>query len=217
MKLLQVFTLLLMIGLVTSCKKSPAGEEAKVGDAAEVETTQGNQRFNLDAGNSLIMWTGSKIGGQHTGTLKVTKGMINVEDGKVVGGKFAIDMTSINCTDLEGQTKADLEGHLKSADFFDVASHPRSVFEITKVTQLVNDPNASHLVYGNLTLTDVTKEIGFKAQIDITDNSITVSTPDFTINRTDFGVTYGSDKFFDNLKDKAISDEIGLSIKLRAS
>ena len=152
----------------------------------------------------------SKASGTHTGTLNVTSGNVDTKDGKVVGGTFNIDMNSLACTDLEaGKGKEKLEGHLKSPDFFNVAANPTSTFTITNV----NNGN----VTGNLTMMGVTKSITFPATIGMSDSGVTVSSNDFTINRTDFGMKYGSASFFDNLKDKAINDKVGLKIQLKAS
>ena len=63
----------------------------------------------------------------------------------------------------------------------------------------------------------MTKSISFPASVDITEKGVSVATNDFTINRTDFGIKYGSASFFDGLKDKAINDNVGLKIQFRAS
>ena len=158
----------------------------------------------------MVSWSGSKIAGTHTGTLNVTIGNIDVTGGKVTGGKFMIDMNSLSVTDLEaGKGKEKLEGHLKSKDFFNVGANPTATFEITSAT--------GGNVTGNLTMMGVTKSVTFPASINVGDQGVSVTTPDFTINRTDFGLKYGSASFFSDLKDKAINDNIGLSIKLKAS
>ena len=217
MKILQFSFLAIMFAMAfQSCSNAPKGEKAEVTDAVEVETPAAGTDLNVNTGNSVINWTGSKIGSQHTGTLSFSEGTVTVENGAVTGGKLVIDMASLVNTDLPEDKRPKLEGHLKSPDFFDVAAYPTSTFELTKVTGLENDPDATHLVYGNLTLKDVTKQISFKAKIDMSENSVSVSTPDFTIDRADFNVKYGSTRFFDDLKDKAINDNVGLAINLSA-
>ena len=62
----------------------------------------------------------------------------------------------------------------------------------------------------------VTKEVGFKANITVTDGQVVVTTPQFTIDRTQWGVNYNSKSVFDNLGDNFINDEIGLRINLTA-
>lgn len=210
-----------MMALVVSCKND-AGTKAETGEA-EVAAEATGKSYSVDPASSIIMWEGSKIAGTHTGTLNLSEGNISVENGKVTGGNFVIDMNSLNVTDLDGDQKTYLESHLKGStdenanDFFNVANYPSSKFEITKITDLGNDTLATNLVYGNLTLKDSTKLVGFRANIQITDAGVFVETPKFTIDRTEWGLKYGSGKFFDDLKDKAINDNMSISIKLRAN
>lgn len=214
---IQIIFAVALIGSVSSCKQDKAKNKAEVAAKEEVKEVLGASDYGVNASESLITWEGAKPTGKHAGTIALSNGSVKVENGEVVGGSFEIDMNSIICTDLEGEKKANLEGHLKSADFFDVAVHPKANFEIVKVAKLANDENASHLVYGNLTLKDVTKKIGFKASISNNNDNIKVSTPSFMINRADFNIKYGSKTFFDDLKDKFINDDMNMTINLVAS
>ena len=211
---MKYITLFLFIGLsasmMTSCQNAPKGEKA-VTEAAKkvVAPSAATKTYKADTGYSKVMWTGSKLAGTHTGTLNIAQGDVVVKDGKVVGGKFTVDMASLTCTDLKaGEGKEKLEGHLKSADFFDVAKNPTAQFVLSSVN--------NGTVTGNLTLNGMTKSISFPASVDITERGVSVASNDFTINRTDFGVKYGSSAFFDDLKDKAINDMVGLKIQFRA-
>ena len=218
MKSLKYLFLALGLCLFFACKNSPKAEAAVVSEAsAEVSNLAGDQTYVVPQGSSKVNWVGTKVAGQHSGTIDISKGSLSLTDGKVTGGQFAINMSTVTCTDLDGEQKTNLEGHLKSEDFFDVANHPRGMFTITKVTELINNPSASHMVYGNLELKGVAKEVGFLTKIDVSDTMVKVATPNFSINRTDFGIKYGSSSFFDNLKDKAISDQVVISISLAAT
>jgi polyisoprenoid-binding protein YceI len=66
---------------------------------------------------------------------------------------FTIDVNSIN-TDNEKR-----EGHLKSADFFDVANYPQIKFVGTSMKPLGGN---KYELKGNLTLKDVTKPVVFQ-------------------------------------------------------
>ena len=224
MKLILNLTMsLLLIGLVSSCKKDTA-EKAAVGAAKEVAKTMAGKSYAVDASSSKVMWTGTKPTGAHSGTIDVSSGSAQVSDGKLTGGNFTLDMNTISCTDLEGDSKLSLEAHLKGTrdesetdDFFNVAKYPTATFELTKTTALNDGSDATHLVYGNLTMKGVTKEVGFKATVDIQDSGISVKTPEFTINRTDWGIKFMSKNFIEGLKDKFIEDDIKLSLELKAS
>lgn len=206
-----------IVALVGSCKNAPKGDAATTSEAAPVAEASASKTMNVNTGKSTITWTGSKIASSHTGGIKIKSGSVNVDGDKVTGGKFTIDMASMTCTDLDEEGAGKLVGHLSSADFFDIGKFPTATFEITKVTALSGNADANCMVYGNLKMKDVTKEIGFKAKTNVGANGVTVSTGDFTIDRTDFGIQYGSSKFTDVVKDKAINDKIGLNINLSAS
>ncbi|MDX1408613.1 MAG: YceI family protein, partial [Saprospiraceae bacterium] len=105
----------------------------------------------------------------------------------------------------------------KENDFFNVNEYPGGTFLITKVTRLEGDEEANHMVYGNLKLKGISKNIGFRAQIETQDNLVIVTTPLFTIDRTLWELNHRSGKFFDNLGDNLIRDEIGLAVNLVAA
>lgn len=163
-------------------------------------------------------WGGRKVGGGHVGTIDISGGEFLVDKNTITGGSFTIDMNSIVCTDLDEKSgKAKLEGHLKGPDFFDVKKYPTAKFKITKVVAVKNNPNLTHNIFGDLTLKDVTKNIGFNTKLAVSDGNLAAIVPNFKIDRTVFNVKYGSSKFFDNLKDKVIRDEIDLGIKAIAA
>lgn len=228
MKNLLASFALILLGMVaiSSCSNGNKADKAKVNTAAEVkQTTTAGTKLMVDTKASVINWTGSKPAGKHTGTIALKSGEITTKDGEVVGGSFVMDMNSIVCTDLDGDMKANLEAHLKgtgkedgASDFFNVTKYPTSKFVITKLAKLKGDESgATHIVYGNLTIKDVTKEVGFKATVNKDNAGYLISTPEFSIDRTEWGIKYGSKKFFDDLKDKFINDDINLAIKLQAS
>lgn len=210
----------LVLGTV-ACKKTE-GTKAETTGAAQ-EAAMSGQEYTVNTAASKVTWEGTKPAGAHTGTVDITGGTVTVADGNITGGEFMLDMNSISVTDLTGDDKAYLESHLKGTtdknkdDFFNVATYPTGKFAITKVTKLLGNDEATHMVYGNLTLRDVTKQVGFNANVQMDDQKLVVVTPQFTIDRTEWGIKYGSKKFFDDLKDKFINDEMGIKISLTAA
>ena len=156
---------------------------------------------------STIVWTGKKVTGQHKGSIKLESGVLEFKGNDLSGGNFVIDMTTINVTDLEGKGKKSLEGHLKSDDFFGTEKHKKSDLKITKVSKL-NDK--TYDVSGKITIKGITKTTNFTMLVD--GNTATTT---LIIDRTKFGIKYGSNSFFDNLKDKAIYDEFTLDVNLK--
>ena len=163
------------------------------------------ETLRVNTEKSEVTWKGYKVTGEHSGTIAVSNGELMFEDGKLTGGAFKIDMTSIKCTDLQGEWAGKLEGHLKSPDFFGVEKYPTANFEITKVAS--RGMENEYKITGNMTIKETTKEIRFNASV-----SKEKATADLQLDRTDFQVQYGSGSFFDNLGDKTIYDEFDLSI-----
>lgn len=165
-------------------------------------TTIEDGKKEVKVETSSVTWKGYKVTGSHAGSIALKQGSLEFKDGKLVGGEFTIDMTTIVNTDMEGDYKAKLEGHLKSDDFFGVATYPTAklVFGSVKSTG-----KNSYEVTGDLTIKDKTNPVTF-------DMSIygSKATANVKIDRTKYDVRYGSTSFFDNLQDKAIYDEFDL-------
>ena len=171
--------------------------------------------LRVDTLNSNVQWVGYKVTGQHSGVVNIKSGSLTYNDqGFFSGGAFDIDMTTLKCTDIQGETAGKLEGHLKSDDFFGVATYPTAKFVITKVAS--KGKPGEYKITGNLTIKQTTKEIEFDALLAEADGGKIVATGDIKIDRTDFDVRYGSGSFFDGLGDKTIYDEFDLKVKLTA-
>ncbi|WOD43523.1 YceI family protein [Hwangdonia lutea] len=158
------------------------------------------KEINLET--SKVTWKGYKVTGSHQGTIDIKKGNLLFDDNKLVGGGFIIDMSSIVVTDLEGEYKDKLEGHLKSDDFFGINNFPTASLTFKKVKSTGKN---SYEVTGDITIKKKTETIKF--DISIYGNKANAS---LKIDRTKFDVRYGSTSFFDNLKDKAIYDDFDL-------
>lgn len=217
----QILNTLAVVALITatvSCKGEKKNE-TEASAAKEVATTVADaMKFKVDAAASSIAWVGSKPTESHTGTINVDSGVVKV-DGDKITGTFLIDMTSIAVTDLKDDSKASLEGHLKGEaegkedHFFNVAKYPTAAFEVTGVTE----KEGKKMMQGNLTIRGQKKNIEFPVTYAINGADMTLTSEPFTIDRTDWGVNYGSKSVFDNLGDKFISDDIQLTVKLKAT
>jgi polyisoprenoid-binding protein YceI len=89
--------------------------------------------YAVDLEASSVEWKAYKVTGEHMGTVNLKSGILMFEGGKLTGGQFEVDMTSINVTDLTGEYKGKLEGHLKSDDFFGVEKNPTASLILTNV------------------------------------------------------------------------------------
>jgi len=160
------------------------------------------EKKEVKADKSKVVWKGYKVTGSHEGTIAIKSGSLTFDNSKLVGGEFVMDMTTIGSTDLEGDYKGKLDGHLKSDDFFGVEKYPTATLVFKKV--VASGKNAYN-VTGDLTVKGKTNPVSFS--ISIYGNKATAS---LKVDRTKYDVRYGSTSFFDNLQDKAIYDEFDL-------
>ena len=192
---------------MTSCVDNPEGKKAETKDSVEATTPAAGNTLTVDTAASSVAWLGNKITGKHNGTIRISSGSLQLAEGKLSGGKFTINMNSISNSDITDTAyKAKLEGHLKAADFFNVAQFPTAEFEITSV----KDSASKVTIAGNLTLRGVTKNITFDANVLESSATAFKAKADFNINRNDWGINYPG------AKDDAISQEINLKVDLQA-
>lgn len=174
-----------------------------------METT----KFKLANADSTIEWIGRKVTGSHNGTIDPKEGEFVFNDGKLSGGKFVIDTTSIKILDIaDRDTNVQFAGHLASDDFFNSTHFPEALFEITSVKP---NSNTSH-IEGNLTIKGITHPIGFDATVNTTADAVNVSGK-ITVDRTKYGMKFRSGNFFVNLGDTLIYNDFDLNIQITAT
>lgn len=170
-------------------------------------TANSIEKKKIDVKDSEVSWRGEKVTGFHTGTVELKEGHFILEDGELKGGEFVMDMSSINVTDLEGENKGKLEGHLKSDDFFGVETYPTAKLVITSAAKK-ND--GTYGVVADLTIKEETHPVTF----DLEWNENSASTA-LTIDRSKYNVRYNSGSFFSGLGDQTIYDNFDLNIELK--
>ncbi len=166
------------------------------------------QQVSIDASASTIKWTAKKVSGEHTGAINVKSGSLNLKKGNITGGEFLVDMTSITNADLPaGEWHDKLIGHLNSDDFFGTAKFPESKLVITSASAF--DKTGQSVVKGLLTIKGITNLIEFTATAEGKAYKATL-----TVDRTKYGIKYGSGQFFEGLGDKMIMDQFTLDVVL---
>jgi polyisoprenoid-binding protein YceI len=166
------------------------------------------QDFEIAVAQSNIDWKGRKVTGSHFGTIGIKKGVLTVNDGKLTGGNFVVDTTSIRILDVtDPATNAQFADHLASDDFFSIERYPEAIFEITSV-------NNNHIL-GDLTIKGITHPVGFDAIIKIDGDSMSASGK-IVIDRTKYGIRFRSGNFFKDLGDTLIYNDFDLNINLTA-
>jgi polyisoprenoid-binding protein YceI len=152
---------------------------------------------------SRIGFTAAKITRSHEGVFQQFDGKIDYAGAKPAGIEFTIDPASVK-TD-----EAKLDGHLKSADFFDVQKFPMATFKSSGITAAPPGigHGATHMITGTLDLHGVQKTITFPARVDVTPQGVH-ATSEFSINRQDWGVAYKG------MPDDLIRDEVLIKLDL---
>ncbi|SDH75111.1 YceI family protein [Winogradskyella thalassocola] len=211
---LKFFTLIAIVTFSSCGEKAKEASTTETKDAAVAKSNSIHYAVNTD--ESTIEWKGFKPTGTHNGVIGLTAGKLNINGGSIEGGKFIIDMASIVVKDipLEEKGNAKLTDHLKSEDFFDSNAFPNAIFEVTEM----KTSEGKSMLSGNLTIKKSTNNISFPVAISFNDeNTMTLTSETFTIDRSKWDVKYGSKSFFDNLGDKFINNEIELKITLTAN
>jgi len=148
--------------------------------------------YAVDVDKSTLGWNAKKVGGEHSGTVKLSKGELIIDGSKLVGGNFVADMTSIKDTDITNEgMNGRLTGHLKSEDFFSTEKNPTSTFKITKVAPIAGAAAgaANYTVTGDLTIKGTTKPVTFPAIVKVSGNSAEASAT-VEVNRVDYDIKY---------------------------
>lgn len=153
---------------------------------------------------------------KHMG-LSTVKGRFRALGGTVTtderGALQAIEVTvDVDSLDTAEQNR---DGHLRSPDFFDVASHPTATFKSTRV-----EARGGHeyRVTGDLTIRGVSREVTLDVETtpavkDPWGNQRAAAEAKGRINRKDFGLTWNQVLEFGAL---LVSEDVRLTIDVQA-
>ena len=203
------------VSLIVSCKNKPEGEAAQTGEASETTAKPSDAAKSYQVSSGKVFWAATKVGGGHNGEFTVSRGKLTAENGVVSSGIFEIDITSMTETNLEGESNTKFISHMQSSDFLDTEKFDKGQFTIVSIEPLEGNPDANYTVKGNLELKGISKSISIPANVAVMDNKISVITPKFTINRTEWDIKYGSG-VIGTAADKIIHDDVSLNIQLEA-
>lgn len=170
--------------------------------------------YNVDPEATKITYVGKKVTGQHTGNVKVKTGKLVFTGEELTGGEIIVDMNTLTSTDItDPDTNAKYVGHMKSPDFFNVEKYPEAKLTVKKTKY---DQKKGLEVIGDLTMVGQTKPVEFIVTDWKKTDSVVTGKSFVKVNRTKWGLKYGSGSFFKGLGDKAIDDEFTLNIELTA-
>jgi polyisoprenoid-binding protein YceI len=167
-------------------------------------------QWNFDPAHSQIQFAVKHMGiSTVRGTFTQFEGTIEEQNGQVTAVTVDVDLASLST----GSDQRD--GHLKSADFFDVEANPKANFSLTKFTR-----NGEEVVAeGDLTIRGVTRPITLKGEIggpskDPWGNEKVSASLTGKISRKEWGLVW-------NVALEAggvlVSDDVKLSIEVQAA
>lgn len=165
-----------------------------------------DEKKEVNAEKSTVTWKAYKVTGSHTGTVALQQGALIFDNGQLSGGEFTVDMTTLTATDLEGEWKDKLVGHLKSDDFFSVEKHQLSTLVFTQVKATGKN---SYEITADLTIKGITHPVTFDLSVYGSKANATLK-----VDRAQYDIRFGSGSFFDNLGDKTIYDEFDMVVDL---
>ncbi|MBF0315709.1 MAG: YceI family protein [Oligoflexia bacterium] len=170
------------------------------------------KEYTIASGESAeVKWSATKVGGGHSGSVAFQSAVVTMNQDVVTSGTFIVDMNKITCSDLTGAMAEKLLTHLKSKDFFHVEKFPTATLTIFSAKKGKNA--GEYDVFGKLTIKGKTNQSHFTMILKEEGNKLTGTTT-LTFDRTKYDIRYGSGKFFSNLGDKLIHDEVKLEIAL---
>jgi polyisoprenoid-binding protein YceI/rhodanese-related sulfurtransferase len=195
------------------------GESVETADDPETHLLLPEGEYQIDTEQSMVEWFGRNPNTKHFGTVRISKGKIQIENSNMTG-TVEIDMNSIENINLAGdELQPVLVSHLKSDDFFLVKAFPKATFTISG-GNLIEDAHLSspnYEVNGTLELRGARADLSFKATIAPADDNGLVAEAHFDIDRTRWNVIYGSTRFFENLGMHLVFDLISFQIKIVAN
>ena len=216
MKTFYILAGTLTLALWSVVPSAPVGEASSPAPVATAAVAK-SATLTVDPSRSTLNWTAKKVGGEHSGTVKIASGALEVKSNRLVGGTFAMDMTTITDTDITNEgMNAKLTNHLKSEDFFSVEKHPKSTFVLTKVAPIAKaqagQPN--YTVTGNLTIKGITHPVTFPAVVKLSGDNAE-ATAKFDIDRTKWDIKYRA-AIIGTAADKIIDDNFAIDLKIVA-
>jgi polyisoprenoid-binding protein YceI len=168
--------------LLVSCGETTEEETTEVVEEVVEEVVVIEKNYSADTSATVINYKGYEGEEFHSGIVKVTEGTVSTksENGElaITAGSVTVDLNSI--TDNDGMVK--LEGHLKSADFFNIVEFPTAEFKVTK--------HEEGQLYGTISLLGQELEVVAPVTVEEGEDMITVSAEEFRLDVTPINMPF---------------------------
>lgn len=174
-----------------------------------------SRQYSLVPMESKVQWTGRNNNGNHFGIIGLKSGEFDATG--ELSCTITLDMKAVRNVNLEGdELQPVLEAHLASDDFFFVSLFPEATFT-TSLIKLVEEGEATRpngMLQGNLSMRGITNEIAFPVHLRTLEGGQLVIQGNLDIDRTEWGVIYGSSRFFKHLGYHVVYDFISIDFRL---
>lgn len=157
--------------------------EASAAGRNNATALAGPAAYQLDQGTSAVTLTHKAMWGLVTvrGEFSDLSGTAETKADGSAHGRLELGAASLNTKNRKR------DEHLRSADFFDAAAHPKIIVEITEAA---TSDGSNVQASGTLTVAGRTKPLTLTAKISEADGQSVTLTADAQIDRADFGMTW---------------------------
>jgi rhodanese-related sulfurtransferase len=189
------------------------------GETRTAPPPAGEHTLVVDAGKSAVRWVGRNLAGRHHGSIAIRDGEIRLVNGVLAGGRVTVDMTKITCDDIpDSKMNGVLIAHLESDDFFDTERFPEAGLAIDSAEPIDGAaPGRPNLrCRGSLSMKGVTNPVEFEAVGGAVSDGGWAAQAQLRIDRTKWGVNYGSGRLYDFLGMHLVNDYVSLDLTVVA-
>jgi polyisoprenoid-binding protein YceI len=183
---------------------------------AKGRLSDGNYQVDLEA--SFVGWTGRNANVGHHGMVRLKAGELSIRNG-IISGTFVLDMDSIVNFNLQDEAlRKILIDHLRSDDFFFVERFPEASFSVVRAQPIVHarPGSVNYEVEGKLNLRGIDGDLVFEAVIENLADGAMAAEAHFDLDRTRWGVIYGSGRFFEHLGMHLVYDPVSIQVRIVA-
>ncbi len=210
-----IFLSLVISGvMLSSCSSTGNQAETKAAETVKTVNASDATTLNTVAEGSFVSWRAAHLGGVQPrfGKIFIKDADVKVSNGTVVNASIVMDIASLTVENFPAGAEeiGKLKGHLLSPDLFNAEKFPTAKFELTNLEKATGTYNSK--VTGNLTILGVTKSITFNANVVAEDAKVAIRSEDFSIDRTDWGLTYNVEGTAGVPVDYIIANDVGFTI-----
>ncbi len=143
------------------------------------------EEWRLDAGHSKIAFTAEARFFSAEGQFRKFDVKADVDEKALENSKVTVTVDTASI-DTNNERR---DNHLRSKDFFEVATHPTSIIEIKAIRKLAEN---NYEADGQVTIHGVTKPFKLPVKVVLFENGRLRFRGNVDLNRKEFGISYNS-------------------------